>query len=115
MSTNRRGKVIPQYSTEIKWKDVKFNNRTYQGLKIKVYDYKMNRDVTVYVTTTELSKLLDKYYFAPDDPKIKNLKKKAEEIYSVYTVFVPKEKLISNLSPKELKELVEDNLYPERY
>lgn len=115
MKVDKKRDSIPQYSTEIKWKDVKFNGKSYQGLKITVYDYKQNKDVTVHVSTTDLSTLLDKYYFAPDDPQIKNLKKRAEEIYGVYSVFVPKEKLSSNLSPMALKQLVEDNLYPDRY
>lgn len=97
---------------QVEWKDIKFNGGFYKGFKITVYDYKKNKDVTVFVSTQSLEKLLQKYYFAPDNTVTKQLKDRAKELYDKYSVFIPDSSFNRKTNPKSLKKLVEDNLYP---
>lgn len=97
---------------QVEWKDIKFNGGFYKGFKITVYDYKKNKDVTVFVSTQSLEKLLQKYYFATETPAIKNIIAMAKELYDKYSVFIPDSSFNRKTNPKTLKKLVEDNLYP---
>ena len=100
---------------EMKWSDLKFNGKRYTTLKIKVYDYRNNRDVTVYVSTKDLEVELRKYYFAPDGTVPKDLKGKAITVYDKYTVFLKREEIEGNKTKPEMKDIVEKNLYPNKW
>lgn len=100
---------------EMNWGDLKFNGKRYTTLKIKVYDYRKNQDVTVYVSTKDLEVELQKYYFAPDGTVSKDLKEKAITVYDKYTVFLKREEIESNKTKNEMKDIVEKNLYPNKW
>lgn len=82
-------KGVIETPIQVDWTDIKFNGGFYKGFKITVYDYKKNKDVTVFVSTQSLEKQLQKYYFATETPAIKNIIAMAKELYDKYSVFLP--------------------------
>lgn len=107
-----RNRTMVETPIKVEWKDVKFNGDFYKGFKIGVYDYKKNKDITVFVSVKSLEKQLQKYYFAPETTDNKNIVARAKEVYDTYTVFLPDSSFNRKTEPKTLKRLVEDNLYP---
>lgn len=115
MAKIRKNDKLQPTPVEIKWADIKFNGQRYMGFKIKVYDYKKNTDKEVFVSTKDLEKELMKYYFSDDISIPKVIKDKATQLFEQYTVFLPKSDMTANKSPREMKAIVEKNLYPNKY
>lgn len=111
----KRNEPIKEEAINLKWTDIKFNGRYYKGMDIEVYDYKNNKNITVKVSSVELERELQKYFQSKDTTVPKDLIKRAEDLYNKYTVFIPKGAMDVNNSPKTLKKIVEDNLYPSYY
>lgn len=115
MAKIKKSDKVKPTPIEIKWTDIKFNGKRYTGFKITVYDYKKNIDRDVFVSTSDLEKELMRFYFDDSVSIPKVIKDKATQLFEQYTIFLPKESFNSNMTPREMKTLVEKNLYPNRY
>lgn len=115
MAKIKKNDKVKPTPIEMKWTDIKFNGKRYTGFKITVYDYKKNIDRDVFVSTSDLEKELMKFYFDDSVSIPKVIKDKATQLFEQYSIFLPKESFNSNMTPREMKTLVEKNLYPNRY
>lgn len=115
MAKFKKNDKVKPTPVEMKWADIKFNGKRYTGFNITVYDYKKNIDRNVFVSTSDLEKEIMRFYSDDSVSIPKAIKDKAAQLFEQYTIFLPKESFSSGMTPREMKALVERNLYPNRY
>ena len=88
------------------YKTLKFGGNVYPYADIDVYDYNLNRNRIVTVSTTELNTQLTHAVFSNDD----KLKKRGAEIDGMIEFFIPSDILLTK-TEEEIGKYVSENLF----